>query len=216
MRSRKTLPRSLSLILLFLLCSLFLPYGAEAEQPSKITLTGKVDMLASYCAGSGVKLESRQLPTVVLSVRKGSPAFYAGVAKGDRVLNGSIEGNRFHLWIKRGEKTYLVKLRAKKGEENQNLKAGTKRIKLSARELSRRFHTIIIADRSGSMVHPLGNSNVSRWSWIAKQIKDYALNLERSGGSGFDLALFNEDVLFKSDISGARVENLIDSTFNHF
>ena len=206
---------SLKVLALFLLFLLALPLQAQADAKNKavppITLTGKVDVLASYLAGAGLEIESRSLPTLVLKVRKGSPAFYGGVDEGDRILEGAIKDNRLHIKIERKGKIYLVKLRAKKApvppltgkDRRQMLKAGQK---------AGDYHLVILLDRSGSMVHSLGDRGVSRWSWLAKEIKDFAARLEQQDHARFDLGLFNESCVFVPDIDALKTKTLIDRT----
>ncbi|MBI1269970.1 VWA domain-containing protein [bacterium] len=206
---------SSKVLALFLLLLLVFPLQARADAKNKtappITLTGKVDVLASYLAGAGLEIESRSLPTLVLKVRKGSPAFYGGVDEGDRILEGAIKDNRLYIKIERKGKIYLVKLRAKKAptptltgkDRRQTLKAGHK---------TGDYHLVILLDRSGSMVHSLGDRGVSRWSWLAKEIKDFAARLEQQDHARFDLGLFNESCVFVPDIDASKTKTLIDST----
>ncbi|MBA4079339.1 MAG: hypothetical protein C0508_30200, partial [Cyanobacteria bacterium PR.023] len=82
--------------------------AAQAKSPSSssITLSGEVNVLAGACAASGITIKDNKLPTVIEKVRMGSAAAYAGLAQGDRVLNGQIGQNKMFLAIERAGKKY--------------------------------------------------------------------------------------------------------------
>lgn len=206
---------ALKVLALFMLLWLVLPLQTRADTENKtkppVTLTGKVDVLASYLAGAGLEIESRNLPTLILKVRKGSPAFYGGVDAGDRILEGAIKDNRLHLKIERKGKIYLVKLRAKTAPVPPLLGSDRRKV-LNAEQKAADYHLVILLDRSGSMVHSLGDRGASRWSWLAKEIKDFATRLEQQDHARFDLGLFNESYVFVPDIDAAKTKTLIDGT----
>lgn len=191
-------------------CMILCMVPASAESAKKpVKLFGKVDVLATYCAGSGITLESIQLPARILKVRPGSPAFHAGVAEGDQVLSGSIEGNRLELKISREGKEYLVRLRARPdrlgaSSDNSNL-AG------NAKELTK-WKVVVLADRSGSMTRDLGTSGISRWRWVSDQIESLARELEKASGEHLDLGLFNQSYKYYRNISARQLTDTISST----
>lgn len=83
---------------------------SKSPSSSSITLSGEVNVLAGACASSGISIKDSKLPTVIEKVRMGSAAAYAGLAAGDRILNGQIGQNKMFLAIERGGKKYTVAL----------------------------------------------------------------------------------------------------------
>lgn len=200
----KKLGLLLGLVLCLLLCQtrgIAQPAGAK----SPVKLFGKVDVLATYCAGSGITLESIQLPARIMKVRPGSPAFHAGVAEGDQVLSGSIEGNRLELKISREGREYLVKLRAR-ADRLPRKDLGVSRSNLT------NWKVVVLADRSGSMTRDLGTSGISRWRWVSDQIESLARELEKASGEHLDLGLFNQSYKYYRNLSADQLTDTISST----
>ncbi len=186
----------------------------ENDSKGKIKLYGHVDSLAEYCVGSGIMLESRQLPAKILKVRPGSPAFYAGVCADDTVLKGNVTGNRFSLNISRKGKEYLVSLRARADNKPiQNINRESNKLNDSTdwQEL-RKYDVTILLDRSGSMTRDLGNKDLTRWQWVQPEINGFARSIEKNCGSRMTLGLFNEDYQLLNHATADEITRAVDRT----
>ena len=88
--------------------------AASVPAPASTTkLRGQINAFGMYCVSSGVTPLSTQLPTTVEEVKPGTPAFYAGVVAGDRILQAFIEKDKFSLKIERNGRIYLATMQPK-------------------------------------------------------------------------------------------------------
>ncbi|GEM_PF-1012285 len=85
----------------------------QAQQPSDTKLYGHINKLGAVFTSAGLIPQSTQFPTPVLKVRLGSPAYYAGIQAGDRILSGNVGENLLSAKIERNGQIFFVKLRAK-------------------------------------------------------------------------------------------------------
>lgn len=164
--------------------------GGDQVPASATLLKGSVNAFGMACAWNGIVPLSTQIPTLVQDVKKGSPAFYGGVAAGDRILQATIENNQFNLKIERDGHVYLARLQAQM--DRANLSGGSPQIVLAA--ALRTYQIRLIVDHSGSMYRPLGNSDKLRWTWVKEELEKFCDNVQKISGNTFDLYMFNETV----------------------
>lgn len=100
-----------------LLLSLFLVGGQSAIAQDKsdiekaaVKLSGKVDVLVNSCGEAGIGMSSKKFPAKVERIGPNSPAYYAGIAKNDKILSATIDDRTkpvcFSLEIERRGKRY--------------------------------------------------------------------------------------------------------------
>jgi hypothetical protein len=182
------------------------PASENATSPSR-RLYGQINAFGSACVSSGVTPLSTQLPTTVEDVKTGSPAYYAGVEKGDRILSASLETNRLALQIERQGKIYLVKMRAKTDPPSTRLASDASRFSLA--EKLKAYRIKLIIDHSGSMYRSLGDSDKTRWQWVTEEVNRFCRQCEKLAATSFDLCLFAEDVQEYPGIKAAAVEKIL-------
>lgn len=183
--------------------------GIGARGADSVKLQGKVDVVADACAAAGVKLSRNTLPALVEGTGLGTPAAYAGVRKGDRVISGKIEDDRIILNFERKGTVYqarlattpLMKMNAKKDKSSipelpvneDPVFEGS--IADKDLELLARHNVAIVIDRSGSMSEAAfshSNTNMeSKWQWCGKQASSLAEELSRISRT-ITLATFND------------------------
>ncbi|MBY0357973.1 MAG: hypothetical protein K2W82_08230 [Candidatus Obscuribacterales bacterium] len=78
------------------------------DKPTK--LYGKVDIITSSCANAGITLSSSTLPAKIDGLRLGSPAYYAGIRKDDKVLSAKIVENKLNLILERKGQKFSARL----------------------------------------------------------------------------------------------------------
>jgi Mg-chelatase subunit ChlD len=215
--------------------------AAQAKSPSSssITLSGEVNVLAGACAASGITIKDNKLPTVIEKVRMGSAAAYAGLAQGDRVLNGQIGQNKMFLAIERAGKKYTVALQytpdnlaadaaREAAKKNPNLKLSAavtspeqERKLEAARVLAaaatesvdwrtlKNYEIVVMVDSSGSMDDRLNSPPMTKWEWCSKEIVSLAKEAERLGSGGFTLCTFESNHEIFTNCTAANVRHCI-------
>ncbi len=92
------------------ICSLAENHAQTSVPVSQIKLRGKVDIVASSCSAAGITLSSAVLPAGIDKIRLGSPAFYAGLAAGDKILSAQLNNNQLSLLIERHGQKFSAQL----------------------------------------------------------------------------------------------------------
>ena len=192
-----------SVFLLLAALSLLATPTDAGDTPKKDnkTLYGRINMVDEMCSSAGVTLASKSMPTTVENLRAGSPAYYSGLAEGDRVLSGSVSNNKVVLQIERNGKKYAVQLAtmynplqaedAKAGKAKSPVLNGSAQQVDSLSELSK-YDIVLVVDRSGSMNEPLnGSSGISKWKWCEDNISQFASQIKPYlTGDGLELVTF--------------------------
>ncbi len=182
--------------------------AASVPAPASTTkLRGQINAFGMCCVSSGVTPLSTQLPTSVEEVKPGTPAFYAGVVAGDRILQAFIEKDKFSLKIERNGRIYLATMQPKMDSIRPN--SGYLQDKLSS--VLRTYQIRLIVDHSGSMYRPLGNSEKLRWTWVKEELDKFCTSVQRRTGSGMDLYLFNETVDASTNQSARQIQSTLES-----
>jgi Mg-chelatase subunit ChlD len=216
-------------------------FATQSGSPtsSSITLSGEVNVLAGACAASGITIKDNKLPTVIEKVRMGSAAAYAGLAEGDRVLNGQIGENKMFLAIERAGKKYTValqytpdnlaadaareaarknpslKLSAAVTTPEQERKLEAARILAAAATESvdwrtlKNYEIVVMVDSSGSMDDMLNSPPMTKWEWCSKEIVSLAKEAERLGSGGFTLCTFESDHEIFTNCTAANVRQFL-------
>jgi tetratricopeptide (TPR) repeat protein len=94
--------------------------SASAPTPS-VKLKGKVDIVFSSCSAAGITLSSSNLPASIDKVRLGSPAFYANLAAGDKVLSAQLNNNSLALLIERHGQKFSTQLATHPVDQNVDI-----------------------------------------------------------------------------------------------
>lgn len=181
----------------------------SSQAPTK--LYGQINAFGTACVSSGITPLSTQLPTSIEFVKPGSPAYYAGVAKGDKILSATLETNRINLKIERNSQIFLVKLRART-DAAPRPKLTTAATRFNLFEKLRAYKLAFLIDRSGSMASPLGNSDKMRWTFLKEQFEEFWQAAQSNGVSSFDLCLFAEDFSLTKNCSCADMTREIEAT----
>lgn len=180
-------------------------------KPANTKLYGQINAFGAACLSSGVVPLSTQLPTSIENIKPGSPAYYAGVLKGDKILSASLETNRLNLKIERNNQIFLVRLRARTDNTAKpTLQSQTARFNIW--EKLGGYNIAFIIDHSGSMSHPLGNANTLRWDWTKEQFGQFCRQAEANCNANFDLCLFNESYEIERHISAAKFNQRLNET----
>lgn len=185
--------------------------AASVPAPASTTkLRGQINAFGMYCVSAGVTPLSTQLPTTVEEVKPGTPAFYAGVVAGDRILQAFIEKDKFSLKIERNGRIYLATMQPKMDSIRPvALDSRYPHDKLSS--VLRTYQIRLIVDHSGSMYRPLGNSEKLRWTWVKEELDKFCTSVQRRTGSGMDLYLFNETVDASTNQSARQIQSTLES-----
>lgn len=194
--------------------------GQASAAVKPITLTGHVNVLAGACAAAGITIEATTLPTMITKVRIGSPAYYAGVAENDKVLQGQLDQNTMMLRIERGGKQYTVSLRytpdnlmvrKPKADKVEKLPVQPKQVRLAAEATKaadwqklKEYDITILLDSSGSMGSRLSAVNESKWEWCQDEIYNLAQEAEKLGSGTFDLCPFASSYQLTTDCNAEK------------
>jgi len=181
----------------------------ESELKSATRLYGHLNGFGAACISGGITPVSTQLPTFIEKVKPGSPAFYAGVCQGDKILSASAANNQLSLTIKRNEQIYLVKIRAKADSLNKTLSSQT--VALNLWDRLKDFKIVFVLDHSGSMSRPVGSSDKLRWQWIKEQLGEFTREAERTGHFTFDLCLFNDSFNISKNLTALEFNQNLES-----
>jgi hypothetical protein len=202
--------------------SLLTPPLSAADMPKKEnkTLYGRIDMIGEMCSSAGVTLASRNMPTTVENLRAGSPAYYSGLAEGDRVLAGSVENNKVVLQIERNGKKYAVQLAtmynplqaesAKTGKTKSPVLSGSAQQLASSLTLISKYDIVLVVDRSGSMNEPVnGSSGLSKWQWCEDNISQFTSQIKPYlTGDGIELVTFDTSYTIQKNCTPETVKEI--------
>lgn len=165
---------------------------------TSITLRGGISALAGACAGAGISIEASTLPTTITKVRMGTPAAYAGVCQGDRLIQGAIGSNSMQLLIDRGGKRYSVNLRytpdnlvITERKKKEQLRLAAELSKDADWKTLKQYDIALLIDASGSMENELEGAGESKWQWCLEQIYSFAQEAQTLGNGSFDFCTFN-------------------------
>ncbi|HEY9791983.1 MAG TPA: hypothetical protein V6D22_16370 [Candidatus Obscuribacterales bacterium] len=154
-------------------------YCEDGSAP--VTLFGGVSQIQSECEAAGVTLASPTLPAKVEEVRLGSPAYYANLAKNDKVLSADIRDTELDLSIERNGSRFLARIptHAERAQLDPSVGGAqfSLRIKRNTTQLLSDYDLELILDRSMSMRKPDCPGGLSRWDWCAMQASQVAAAL---------------------------------------
>jgi len=168
------------------------------------------------------------LPAKVTRVAPGSPALIGGLAAGDRILYGSVNGNTTSLILQRGSKMYQANLsdtwlkagackpcaekalaaQAAGTALNGSVAAATLQQQLqilSGREVA------IVIDRSGSMATPDCPGPTTRWQWCAQQVENLSRTTAPVLQQGLTVAVFANDYEVHNNVTVDDVRQIFET-----
>lgn len=206
---------------------------ANSVGPGKAAPTrlyGRVDALSGAMHGAGLTIESLTLPTPVLAVRGGSPAYWAGVKVGDKLTKMEMQGDILQVNIVRNGQTFAANLRTAppSADESQQPVTGSSvgfgtgvpradsaglrmddrarfALKTSEWRTLAAYDIVLMVDRSGSMEDLVDELNMSRWQWVQRLVDDFAREADRFAAKTFDLVIFNDKYSLEHNVSAARL-----------
>lgn len=181
---------------------------AGAQWSGTTLLQGHLDLYSTAFHGAGIMLDSIRTPALVLSVRGGSPAYYAGVCPNDRVDSFKLQGDTLMLNIRRNGVVYSANVRtsaapiATATPTDPTAPADTIKdpTKLSGaaekqevwKQLSK-YQLALLIDRSGSMQESVAEGDESRWLWVAKVVQTFADDASAIANKTIALGTFASD-----------------------
>ncbi len=208
--------------------------SAPAPLSSTVRLRGQVSELTLMCQAAGLSLDNSKLPGVVTKVGMATPAAYAGLIEGDRILTVKADGDLLTMNFDRKGARYQVKVeirmkavRAQMDEilnrQLQPVVPPGKSTTLSA-EASRTqtpdaakffkalapYEVILLIDHSGSMNGGLGIGpfDVSRWGWCRNQVSDLSGSIGNSLTGGLTIVPFNDNFIVKKYATHRDIEEI--------
>jgi len=190
--------------------------AAAAEKTTTTKLHGGISTLAGAMSGAGISIEASTLPTTITRVRMGTPAAYAGVCQGDKLIQGAIGTNSMQLLIDRGGKRYSVNLRytpddlvvtAAKKKEQMKLAAALS--KDADWKTLKQYDIALLIDASGSMDSQLEGTSESKWQWCRDQIYSFAQEAQTLGSGPFDFCTFNTSEQLKQNCTAAEARTIM-------
>lgn len=200
----------------------------QARNQSKtVTLQGRVDQVDFALKSSGVTLDDAKLPAFVGNVRLGSPAYYGGLAEGDKVLSAAVAENKLNLLFERKGKRFALSLHtsptdlSKFGNRvplsdkvvNAPLSPGvplTDEQKL--KELAK-YDLVILIDTSGSMAEVIPSLNLTKWQWCSRFLSKFSERTKDAlAGRGLTIIPFNSSYKIIRGCSSDHINNLFSST----
>lgn len=184
------------------------PLPAQQKTPLK----GQVDYLATLLHGSGIMIESWQLPSPITTVRPGSPAYYAGLAVNDKILSCKIDGGRLQIMVSRKGKVYGTTLQTQAPSPDKSTgrpivrPSGQIGNGLSEAEIAvlKENEFVIMVDSSGSMTWLLEGSK-SRWEWCRDNISSFAKMAETLAKKKITLVTFSKTHNIRKDCTADDV-----------
>lgn len=218
------------------------PSSVSSSAPSlsnkKVTLQGGIDRVDFALKSSGVTLDDVKLPALVGNVRLGSPAYYGGLAEGDKVLSATIVENKLNLLFERKGKRFALSVHtsptdfgkfvkgvpvkdsaardvpAKNGKDaDQPFVPGkplTDQQKLT--ELAK-HDLVILIDTSASMAEPIPSLRQSKWHWCARFLANFAERTKDAlAGRGLTIIPFNSSYTIMRSCSTDQVNKLFATT----
>lgn len=205
---------SMSLLTLFSSCALAKDAAEDKSTGKSTKLFGQVSTFGSACLSAGITPESTQLPTLIQSVKMGTPAYSAGVASGDKILAAKVGANVLQIRIERNGKMYELSLRARTDVQldTSRLIGNAVALKGDVFDKLKSYRVSFIIDRSGSMSRPVGDTKKSIWQWVKESFGNFADQVERANHQPFDLVLFNDKCQVELSKPAAKVHALLDET----
>lgn len=212
--------------------------GAPVISSSKkVTLQGGIDRVDFALKSSGVTLDDVKLPALVGNVRMGSPAYYGGLAEGDKVLSATIVENKLNLLFERKGKRFSLSVHTSPAEFGKFVK-GVPVKDVPARNLSgkdkvveqplvpgkpltdaqklkelAKHDLVILIDTSGSMAEPIPSLRRSKWQWCAHFLANFSERTKAAlAGRGLTIIPFNSDYTIMRSCSTDQVNHLFATT----
>lgn len=179
-----------------------------ADKSAATKLYGQVNTFGIACVSSGITPESTQLPTLILKIKAGTPAFSSGLAVGDKIMAASVQNNLLVLRVSRKDQMYEVRLRTKIDETRIK---NPERIQSQADVWSKlkNYKIALLIDHSGSMSKLLNDSDKTVWQWVRQSFGTFCIEAERRSGSDFDLSLFNSANKMYKTLSAGKIEAIL-------
>ncbi|MBU6451068.1 MAG: hypothetical protein KGS72_04765 [Cyanobacteria bacterium REEB67] len=193
--------------------------GKTETGGSTTTLHGGISALAGACAGAGITIEASTLPTSITKVRLGSPAAYAGLQDGDKLLQGNLNSNNMQLLIERAGKRYGITLRYTPddlvaGHRNKanNLRLSAEATKSSDWKQLKNYDIALMIDASGSMQSPVDRNGQTKWQWCLEQIYAFGKEAQTLGNGPFEFCTFDLSHNLKAACTADQARQLMLAT----
>lgn len=187
--------------------------GAAAGKALK--LYGRVDELSSTMHGAGLKIESLTLPSRVVKVRMGSPAYYAGMAEEDLIEKMTLNGGTLQVVFRRKDKVYGASIAtAPPSEPNQQNTPQRSPATKSPRTVQAQiadwsylkdYDICVLIDRSGSMEDEIEGGRQTKWQWMQTIVRDFALEARQFAGKTLTVLTFNRQFKVTENVTPASL-----------
>lgn len=208
----------------------------------KVTLQGGIDRVDFALKSSGVTLDDVKLPALVGNVRLGSPAYYGGLAEGDKVLSAAIIENKLNLLFERKGKRFSLSVHTSPADfgkfvkgvpvkdsvaknvpakdlvasdkiADQPLVPGTPLTDEQKLKELAKHDLVILIDTSASMAEPIPSLRQSKWQWCARFLANFAERTKNAlAGRGLTIIPFNSSYTIMRSCSTNQVNNLFATT----
>lgn len=210
---------------------------ANSSSSKKVTLQGGIDRVDFALKSSGITLDDVKLPALVGNVRLGSPAYYGGLAEGDKVLSASIAENKLNLLFERKGKRFALSVHTSptdfgkfvKGVPVKDVPAKNPLVKDKVADLPllpgtpltdeqklkelAKHDLVILIDTSGSMAEPIPSLRKSKWQWCASFLSNFSERTKGAlAGRGLTIIPFNSGYAIMRGCSADQVNNLFATT----
>lgn len=183
-------------------------YAAESGKKQVNVLFGRVDQFASLCGTAGIQLSGQDAGARIEGVRLGSPAYYSGILRDDKIMELGVKEDRLCLLVERDQKRFRVEipikataLRTQTPRAARSLSSnafalsahsdaapdGVRPNLLAARiskeeaeKIVSKYEVILLVDCSGSMNARLADCGKSRLDYVVDESRDFAKFLSKT------------------------------------
>jgi Mg-chelatase subunit ChlD len=216
--------------------------SAPSLSNKKVTLQGGIDRVDFALKSSGVTLDDVKLPALVGNVRLGSPAYYGGLAEGDKVLSATIVENKLNLLFERKGKRFALSVHTSPTDFGKFVKGvpvkdsaardvPAKNLAANGKDADQPFvpgkpltdqqkltelakhDLVILIDTSASMAEPIPSLRQSKWQWCARFLANFAERTKDAlAGRGLTIIPFNSSYTIMRSCSTDQVNKLFATT----
>lgn len=187
----------------------------DASAVKSLKLYGRVDELSSTMHGAGLKIESLTLPSRVVKVRMGSPAYYAGMAEEDSIEKMTLNADTLQVVFRRNGKIYGANIAtappAQTNSPGTPLRSPTVRstraLKTQIADWSylKDYDICVLIDRSGSMEDEIEGGRQTKWQWMQTIVRDFAFEAKQFAGKSLTVLTFNRQFKVTENVTPASL-----------
>ncbi|MBL8083154.1 MAG: VWA domain-containing protein [Candidatus Obscuribacter sp.] len=189
----------------------------DASAVKSLKLYGRVDELSSTMHGAGLKIESLTLPSRVVKVRMGSPAYYAGMAEEDLIEKMTLNAGTLQVVFRRNGKIYGANIATAPPAQTNNTNTNTplrppaarstRTLKTQIADWSylKDYDICVLIDRSGSMEDEIEGGRQTKWQWMQTIVRDFAFEAKQFAGKSLTVLTFNRQFKVTENVTPASL-----------